>query len=157
VPTNLFCRLEMALAPWNVLAGGKFRTDEEEEKRQNTGEKGQMFEGFSPEWLRDKNERTSQPCSRRSSRAGRRKAYYFRLVDAWHVYFCMLTIYLSVAIAYLMQKAPYVFPIVGGRKVEHLLANLEALDISLDDEQMVYLESIIALDLGFPSTFIVGA
>ena len=69
----------------------------------------------------------------------------------------MLIIYFAVAIAYLMQKAPYVFPIVGGRKVEHLLANLEALDISLSDEQINYLESILPFDLGFPSGFIVGA
>lgn len=26
----------------------------------------------------------------------------------------------AVAIAYVMQKVPYVFPIIGGRKVEHL-------------------------------------
>ncbi len=31
----------MALAPWNVLAGGKIRTDEEEERRRQTGEKGE--------------------------------------------------------------------------------------------------------------------
>lgn len=30
----------MALAPWNVLAAGKIRTDEEEERRRQTGEKG---------------------------------------------------------------------------------------------------------------------
>jgi aryl-alcohol dehydrogenase-like predicted oxidoreductase len=56
-----------------------------------------------------------------------------------------------------MQKAPFVFPIVGGRKVEHLLANLESLDISLSDEQIKYLESIIPFDLGFPSSMIVSA
>lgn len=31
----------LALAPWNVLAAGKLRTDEEEEKRRQTGEKGE--------------------------------------------------------------------------------------------------------------------
>ena len=62
-----------------------------------------------------------------------------------------------MAIAYLMQKAPYVFPIVGGRKVEHLLSNLEALDISLGDEEIKKLENAIPFDPGFPSTFIVGA
>ena len=36
-----------------------------------------------------------------------------------------------VAIAYVMQKTPYVFPIVGGRKVEQLHANIEALGIAL--------------------------
>ena len=29
----------------------------------------------------------------------------------------------AVAIAYVMQKAPFVFPIIGGRKVEHLHQN----------------------------------
>ena len=33
----------MALAPWNVLAGGKFRTDAEEEQRRVTGEQGRKF------------------------------------------------------------------------------------------------------------------
>ena len=30
----------MALAPWNVLAGGKIRSDAEEQKRRETGENG---------------------------------------------------------------------------------------------------------------------
>ena len=62
----------------------------------------------------------------------------------------------AVAIAYVMQKTPYVFPIVGGRKVEHLMANIEALKISLSDEQIKYLESILPLDLGFPLSMIVS-
>jgi aryl-alcohol dehydrogenase-like predicted oxidoreductase len=36
----------------------------------------------------------------------------------------------AVAIAYLMHKTPYVFPIIGGRKVEQLEANLESLAIT---------------------------
>lgn len=32
----------MALAPWNVLAGGKIRTDAEEARRRETGEKGAL-------------------------------------------------------------------------------------------------------------------
>lgn len=36
----------LALAPWNVLAGGKLRTDEEEEKRRQTGEKGTCVREF---------------------------------------------------------------------------------------------------------------
>ena len=61
----------------------------------------------------------------------------------------------AVAIAYVMHKAPYVFPIVGGRKVEHLLANIEALSISLSPEQIAYLESIVSFDPGFPNLLIV--
>ena len=63
----------------------------------------------------------------------------------------------AVAIAYIMQRTPYVFPIIGGRKVEHLKANLEALKISLSQEQIDYLESIIPFSPGFPTTFIVSA
>ena len=49
-----------------------------------------------------------------------------------------------------MQKAPYVFPIIGGRKVEHLYQNLEALDISLSPEQIQTLDNIVPFDKGFP-------
>jgi aryl-alcohol dehydrogenase-like predicted oxidoreductase len=55
-----------------------------------------------------------------------------------------------------MQKTTYVFPVVGGRKPEQLLANLEALDISLSPEQIKYLESVSEFDLGFPINFIVS-
>ena len=62
----------------------------------------------------------------------------------------------EVAIAYVLQKTPYVFPIIGGRKVEHLMANVEALKISLSDEQIAYLESIIPFEPGFPTWMIVS-
>jgi diketogulonate reductase-like aldo/keto reductase len=55
-----------------------------------------------------------------------------------------------------MQKTPYVFPIIGGRKIENLKANLEALDLTLGDEQIKELESVVPFDLGFPSNFIVS-
>lgn len=49
-----------------------------------------------------------------------------------------------------MQKAPYVFPIIGGRKVEHFQANLEALEISLLSEQIAYLDGLTNFNKGFP-------
>ncbi|KAL0579559.1 putative aryl-alcohol dehydrogenase aad14 [Marasmius crinis-equi] len=42
----------------------------------------------------------------------------------------------SVAIAYVMQKTTHVFPIIGGRKVEQLEQNLEALDIAPTSQQI---------------------
>jgi aryl-alcohol dehydrogenase-like predicted oxidoreductase len=65
----------------------------------------------------------------------------------------------SVAIAYLMQKTPYVFPLIGGRKIEHLLANIEALNTGLSSKQMSSIESITdkTFDLGFPDSMVVGA
>ncbi|KAJ7646211.1 aryl-alcohol dehydrogenase [Mycena rosella] len=60
----------------------------------------------------------------------------------------------AVAIAYTMHKAPFVYPIVGGRKVEHLMANIEALDITLTAEQIAYIEGILPFDKGFPSSLL---
>lgn len=55
-----------------------------------------------------------------------------------------------------MHKAPYVFPLVGGRKVEHLQDNIKALSISLSDKQMEFLESQMPFDVGFPHNMIVS-
>jgi aryl-alcohol dehydrogenase-like predicted oxidoreductase len=60
-----------------------------------------------------------------------------------------------VAIAYVLQKTPYVFPIIGGRKVEHFMANLEALDTVLTDKQVQHLESALEFNIGFPGWMIV--
>ncbi len=46
--------LGLALAPWNVLASGKLRTDAEEERRRESGEKGRVT--FGP-WERNETER----------------------------------------------------------------------------------------------------
>ncbi|KAF7440811.1 hypothetical protein PC9H_001159 [Pleurotus ostreatus] len=124
----------LALAPWNVLAAGKLRTDAEEQRRRETGEKGRMLVG--PNWERS-------PDEVKMSRALEKVA---KEVGAKHI--------TSVAIAYLMHKTPYVFPIIGGRKVEHFYANMEALDITISDEQIKELESVIPFDPGFPNTMV---
>jgi aryl-alcohol dehydrogenase-like predicted oxidoreductase len=62
---------------------------------------------------------------------------------------------LAVAIAYHLQKAPYVFPIIGGRKVEQFQENLVALDIPLTPEQVKRIESAAPFDPGFPNKMIV--
>jgi len=46
------------------------------------------------------------------------------------------------------------FPLVGGRKVEHLKDNIKALSIKLSDEQIKKLEGVKSFDPGFPNTFI---
>ncbi|TDL23205.1 Aldo/keto reductase [Rickenella mellea] len=124
----------LALAPWNVLAGGKLRTDPEEKRRRETGEKGRTL--VDSNWERNENE----------VKVSRALEEVAKQVGAEHI--------TAVAIAYLMQKTPYVFPIIGGRKIEHLLGNIEALSIRLSPEQMSLLESILPFDPGFPSIFI---
>lgn len=42
----------MALAPWNVLAQGRLRSDEEERKRQESGEGGRTFYVAGGKWTR---------------------------------------------------------------------------------------------------------
>jgi hypothetical protein len=62
----------------------------------------------------------------------------------------------SIALAYVMHKIPYVFPVIGGRKVEHLKGNIEALTIELTDEEVEEIESAVPFDLGFPHNFLWG-
>lgn len=45
----------MAIAPWNVLAGGHIRSDEEERKREESGEGGRTIGGA--EWRRTADEK----------------------------------------------------------------------------------------------------
>ncbi|KAJ7919009.1 Aldo/keto reductase [Mycena leptocephala] len=125
----------LALAPWSVIGGGKFRTDAEEERRRATGEKGRTM--FNPEWERNEDEKKiSSALEKVRPRSEQRVSP------------------LVLAIAYVMQKVPYCFPIVGRRKVEHLMSNIEALEIALSREQIAYLESVVPFDPGFPVSMI---
>ncbi|KAK8203407.1 hypothetical protein M8818_005298 [Zalaria obscura] len=60
----------------------------------------------------------------------------------------------AIALSYIMQKAPSVFPIVGQRKVEHLKDNIEALKISLSKEDIYEIDDAADFDPGFPMNFI---
>ena len=125
----------LALAPWNVLAAGRLRTDAEEKRRIDSGEGGRTTFG---DWLRNENEKKMSAALEKVAKE----------VGTEHI--------TAVAIAYVMQKTTHVFPIIGGRKVEHLMANIEALKISLSEEQIKFIESVLPFDPGFPNTFIVS-
>ncbi|RDA95111.1 hypothetical protein CP533_2142 [Ophiocordyceps camponoti-saundersi (nom. inval.)] len=64
------------------------------------------------------------------------------------------TVITSIALAYVMHKTPYVFPIVGGRKIEHLKGNIEALTIQLTEDDIKEIESVNTFELGFPHNFL---
>jgi hypothetical protein len=55
-----------------------------------------------------------------------------------------------------MHKAPYVFPIVRGRKIEHLKENIKALDIRLSEGGISNIESALPFRAGFPMNFLTG-
>ncbi len=160
----------MALAPWNVLAGGKIRSDAEEQRRRETGEKGQkgVSENYSQlklkystfllgralsssNWERSDDERkVSQALEKVATEVGAKSINAG--LSLYAVSFTCTTVLTQrvVAIAYVLQKTPYVFPIIGGRKIEHLHANIEALNIALSPEQISYLESVLPFNPGFP-------
>lgn len=116
----------MSLAPWGALGGGKFKT-EEQRQRKSIGRAGDITE-------------TEIRVSRALESVAIRRN----------------TIITSVAQAYVMHKAPYVFPIIGTRTKEHLKANIEALTLILDDEDIREIESAVPFELGFPSSFLYG-
>lgn len=49
---------------------------------------------------------------------------------------------------------PDVFPLIGGRKVEHLHDNISALTVKLTAEDIAAIEGVKPFDLGFPHNFI---
>lgn len=62
----------------------------------------------------------------------------------------------GVALAYVLQKTPYVFPIVGGRKLEHIQGNHRALALALSEEEAKEIEGAYPFDHGFPHGFLSG-
>ncbi|TFB02416.1 Norsolorinic acid reductase A [Trichoderma ghanense] len=63
----------------------------------------------------------------------------------------------SIALAWVRTKAPYCFPILGGRKIEQLKANIEALAIDLSEEERETIESAVPFHFGYPQEFLGGA
>lgn len=146
--------VEMALAPWNVLGGGKIRTDAEEQKRLESGEHGRSV--FA-DWKRTESERNvCLALEKVAAEIGAKSITSGKCLPLF-AHDDQLKLAVIVAIAWVMQKAPYVFPIIGGRKVEHLHANIEALEISLTPEQISTLDNVVPFVKGFPfSNFVSG-
>lgn len=123
----------MALVPWDVLGGGRFQTKEAIEKRKKNGEHLRSF--GAP------NDQTEVEVK---ISAGLEKVAREHGTDS----------VTAIALAYIRSKGTNVFPLIGGRKVEHLKDNISALSIKLTPEQVKYLESIIPFEIGFPNNFI---
>jgi len=123
----------MAIAPWDAIGGGKFQTKAqlEERKKNNEGLRSMMGSDQQSE-----NEvKMSEALEKVANDHGVKSPT-------------------AVALAYVMAKAPYVFPIVGGRKVQHLQDNIQALNIKLSSKDIEFLESIIPFEPGFPNNFV---
>ena len=118
----------MGLVPWGAIGGGSFKTAAQREEIAKSGNPGRQVEA------RDVDITVSKVLESVAARHN--------------------TVITSVALAYLMHKAPYVTPIVGGRKPEHLLGNIEALGLKLSENDIEEIEGAYEFDLGFPMTFL---
>ena len=116
------CEAEgMGLAPWGVLGRGAFRSAEDYAATDREGRKMGQSENH-----RLIGEKLAQLAKQKKTQIT------------------------SVALAYILLKAPYVFPIIGGRKVEHLLDNIDALGVELTTEEIYEIEDAAPFDVGFP-------
>lgn len=115
----------MALAPWGALGSGHFKTDAQ---RASTKD-GRNFTPPSEKEL---------SVSKTLEAIGNKKC----------------TAITSIALAYVMQRTPYVFPICGGRTVEQLKSNIDALSVELSKEEIEEIEKASPLESGFPHNLI---
>lgn len=118
----------MGLAPWGALGRGMFKSAEAYNAADREGRKS------GPQ--NPKYERISKKLDELAQKKG--------------------TQITSIALAYVMHKAPYVYPIVGGRKVEHLQGNIEALGVKLTQEEIDGIEDAEPFDIGFPLNMLFG-
>jgi aryl-alcohol dehydrogenase-like predicted oxidoreductase len=117
----------MAIAPWGALGAGTFKT----EAQRKATPKGMSRRVSEP------SANTIAVVSALETIAKRKN-----------------TEITSIALAYVMHKAPYVFPIVGGRTVEQLKANIQALRVELSASEMEEIESAAPFEIGFPGSMI---
>lgn len=122
----------MAIAPWGAMGGGKLQSRKARDARLASGEGLRKIFGDQQSELEEK---MSDALAKVAEEHG-------------------IESVTAIALAYVMSKAPNVFPLVGGRKVEHLQDNIQALKIRLTPEQIAYLESVKPLDPGYPSNLI---
>ncbi|KAK0739456.1 NADP-dependent oxidoreductase domain-containing protein [Apiosordaria backusii] len=123
----------MALVPWGTLGSGFLQSKKQMEEREKQGE------GLRA-WGRGREVEMSDALERVGAEHGVESVT-------------------CVALAYVLAKAKRfgvhcVYPVIGGRKVEQLMENIQALSLELTDEQIKALESIREFDLGFPHNFI---
>lgn len=125
----------MAIAPWGTLGGGQFQTRKTLEERAKLGEKTRASPSSADAQLE---------IGDALAKVG--EAHGVESVTC-------------IALAYILRKASMlgvhkVFPVIGGRKVEQLHENLQALSIKLSEEEVAYLEGVKRFEIGWPHDFI---
>lgn len=121
----------MGIAPWAALGAGMFKTEAQFAELKKDGQ-GRTFGGPSEADL--KVSKVLETVAKRHN-----------------------TAITSIAMAYVMHSYPYTFPIIGGRKIEHLQGNIEALKLKLSEEDMKEIEGAYGYAYPFPQSFAYGA
>lgn len=121
---------DMALAPYGTLGQGSFRT------RQGYIDRAQANHG-----------RNVAPIS------GADKAVSAVMEDIASTRIDDTSL-LNIALAYILQKAPYVFPIIGARTLDHLTGSMRGVAICLSDDEVSAIEGAVAFSHGFPTNFL---
>ncbi|KAF2267219.1 Aldo/keto reductase [Lojkania enalia] len=111
----------MALAPWGALGGGYFKPKNQ--------------------WGKDGTRNMAMMSTGKEEKVSLVLNTIAKQKD---------TLITSVALAYVMHKAPYTFPIVGGRKLEHLKSNIEALGLKLTNDEIKEIDGAYGFEIGFP-------
>lgn len=134
----------MALIPYGVLGSGSFRTS-----AQRSAEQRQEL-------------RQAEVEGEQQKREGRNIAFTDKpqktvMADALEKFaIARDTSITSVALAWARTKGPYIFPVIGGRKVEHLKDSIEALGLELTKEDVEAIEKVVPFDFGYPQTILGG-
>jgi hypothetical protein len=129
------CNLGLALAPWGALGGGRYKTEEQIAERKDRNEQGRIVS------RRPDVEEADRRITRVLHKIAKSRGPDIGVT--------------GIALAYVMHKAPDVFPIVGGRKIQHLKENIAALTVRLTDEEIKEIEAAgNDFRMGFPHEFL---
>jgi aryl-alcohol dehydrogenase-like predicted oxidoreductase len=118
----------MGLAPWGPIGEGKFKPKDILDKVSQSSREAAIT---------DTDRKVSAALETIAERKG-------------------ATLY-QIAVAYVMLKTPYVFPIVGSTKSEHLESNIAALGVKLSLDDISEIEDAHPFDHGFPHSFLSGS
>lgn len=121
------CKAEnMGISPWGVMGGGRLKSEDQRQQESLAG-------------------RSAAPPTEKEIKISNALDAIARRKNS------SIT---SVALAYVMHKTPYVFPIVGGRKLDHIKGNIQALTLQLTSQDIQEIEEAYPFELGFPHDFL---
>ncbi|KAK9242292.1 norsolorinic acid reductase [Lipomyces tetrasporus] len=121
------CKAEsMGITVWSALGGGKFKSADERKETGGRADYGSQLGEASKDIFQKAYVALEKIAKQKNANPT------------------------SIALRYVMLKAPYVFPVCGGRKIHHLDSNIQALSIDLTDEEINEIDSAVPLEYGYP-------